>query len=342
MRGRGHPGAGALVLLLVGACTAPASPGPIPLGVAPALGPSSAATPVEISGVGFDAEVKTDYGDGSGSTLRSTFAVRLLPWGAGAPVEAGSVALTQRRTLAAVVPAGLAPGRYDVAVTDPAGRTGVLPDGFEVASDAASAVAFRIDPIATQRAGVPFAVSVAAVDAAGRVVSGFAGSLSVSDDSGTAAPTTAGPLVLGRAVAQIGVAVPRAADRLTVSDGAGRTGVSNAFDVGPGVAARIAFVAPPAASASSCSGAFELELRDASGAPAPAPATVTVALQSGPPGALLVFSDPACATPIASLAIPPGAARGAFHLRGAAAGTASLRALPDLLPSAETAVAIAP
>ena len=337
-----RPGAGALLTALLGAACGPsAPPGPVPLAVTPRQGPSSAATDVVISGAGFDASVKTDYG-GSGGAVQATFVARLLPWDGSPPTDLGSVTFTQQRTLTAVVPAGVAPGRYDVSVTDPSGRTGVLPDGFEITSDAASAVGFRIADVPGQRAGVPFAVSLSAVDAAGRVASGFTGSVSVADDSGTASPGTAGPFVLGRATALVGVAVPHAADRLAVSDGAGRTGVSNAFDVGPAVPAQIAFAASPAASASSCSAAFELVLRDVGGAPAPAVATVTIALQSGPPGALLFFSDAACATPVASIAIPAGAARGAFHLRGAAAGTASLRAVPDLLPSTEIAVAIPP
>jgi hypothetical protein len=314
----------------------------VPLAVTPRQGPSAATTPVEISGVGFDAAVKTDYGDGSGSTVQAAFSARLLPWDGSPEIALGAPAFTQQRTVTAVVPAGLAAGRYDVAVTDPAGRTGVLPDGFEVTSDAASAVGFRIDPVDAQRAGVPFAVAIAAVDAGGRVVSGFSGTVSIADDTGTAAPVTAGPFVLGRAIAQVAVGAQRAADRLTVDGGGGRTGATNAFDVGPGVPARVAFATVAAASASACSPAVELELRDAAGAAAPALAPVTVALQSGPPGALLPFSDAACTVPAAQVAIPAGATRAALHLRAAAAGSASLRAVPDLLPSAEAAVAIGP
>ncbi len=344
MTARPRPGARALLLasLLAAACAPPAASGPVPLAVTPRQGPSSAATAVEISGVGFDASVKTDYANGSGSTLQATFAASLLPWDGSPPVALGTVAFTQARTITAVVPAGLAPGRYDVAVTDPAGRTGVLPDGFEIASDAASAIGFVMAAIPSQRAGVPFAVSIAAVDAAGRVVSGFSGSATLSDDSGTVAPVGAGPFALGRATVDVAIGVPRPANRITANDGAGRAGVSNAFDVGPGLPAAVAFVTAPAASASSCSGAFELELRDAGGAPAPAVAPVAVALQSGPPGALAFFSDAACSAPAPSLAFAAGATRAAFHLRGAAPGTASLRALPDLLPSAETSVPVAP
>jgi hypothetical protein len=331
-----------LLLLALGACAAPGPGGPVPLSVVPSQGSPSAATPVEISGVGFDADVKTDYGDGSGSTVQAVFAARLLPWDGSPAVDLAPVALTQRRTLTALVPAGLAPGRYDLQVTDPAGRSGTLPDGFEVTSSASDVVGFRIATIQSQRAAVPFTVSVEAVDAAGRVVTGFSGSVSVLDESGTAAPAAAGPFALGRVQAQLAVAVPYAGDRLTVDDGAGRTGLSNDFDVGPGVPARIDFVGGVAASASACSGAFELELRDAGGAPAPAVADVNVALQSGPPGALLLFSDAGCSVPAPTLVIPAGATRGAFRLRGAAAGTASLRAVPDVLPSAETAVAILP
>jgi hypothetical protein len=331
-----------LLLLVLGACAAPGPGGPVPLSVVPSQGSPSAATPVEISGVGFDADVKTDYGDGSGSTVQAAYAARLLPWDGSPAIDLSPVALTPRRTLTAVVPAGLAAGRYDVEVADPAGRSGILPDGFEVTSSAADVVGFRIASIPSQRAGVPFPVSVEALDAAGGVVSGFSGSVSVLDESGTAFPALAGPFALGRLQAQISVAVPHAADRLTVDDGAGRSGVSNDFDVGSGVPARIAFVGAVAASATSCSPPVELELRDAGGAPAAAAGDVGVALQSGPPGALLFFSDAVCSAPVAAIVIPAGAARGAFRLRGAAAGSASLRAVPDLLPSAETAVSIAP
>lgn len=340
-RALARPGALALAALLGAGCGSSPSAGPVPLAVTPRAGPSSAPTSVVISGVGFDAAVRTDYG-GSGSTVNAAFAARLQPWDGSAPAELATVALTAERTLTAVVPAGLAPGRYDLAVTDPSGRTGLLPDAFEVASDPASAVGFRVASVPAQRAGVPFAISVSAVDAGGRVVTGFTGSVTLSDASGTAAPASAGPFVLGRAAPLVSIAVPHAADVLTVSDGAGRTGASNAFDVGAGAASGIVFASPPFASASACSPAVELELRDGSGAPVPAPATITIALQSGPPGALLVFSDPACATPAASVAIPAGASRASFHLRGAAAGTASLRAVPDVLPSATASISIGP
>jgi hypothetical protein len=164
----------------------------------------------------------------------------------------------------------------------------------------------------------------------------------VADQTGTAFPALAGPFVLGRLQAQVAVAVPQAADRLTVDDGAGRSGVSNDFDVGPGIPARIDFVGAVAASATACSAPVELELRDAAGAPAPAVTGVGVTLQSGPPGALLLFSDPACSSPASALVIPSGAARGAFHLLGSAPGSASLRVVPDLLPSTEATVPVAP
>src|SRR5512144_1070207 len=249
MGARPRPGALALALAtLLAACAPPAASGPVPLSVTPRQGGSSAATPVEIAGVGFDASVRTDYGDGSGTTVEATFAASLVPWDGSGAIALEAVTFTQRRTVTAVVPAGLASGRYDVAVTDSLGRTGTLPDGFEVTSDASSAVGFQIATISSQRAGVPFAISLAAVDAAGRVVSGFTGSATLSDDGGTLSPTSTGPFVLGRATVEVAVAMPRLADRIAATDAAGRTGVSGAFDVGPGIPARIAFVAAPAAS----------------------------------------------------------------------------------------------
>lgn len=334
--------AGLLLLALAAACGEGSPKAPIPLSVTPAQAPATAPVNVEIAGVGFTADVKTDYGDGSGSTMDARFTARLLPWDGGAAVDLAPVALTPRRTLTAVVPAGLAPGHFDLVVTDPAGRSGTLPDAYRVLSADADAVALRIDPIASQRAGVPFAVSIAAVDGTGRVVNAFAGTITVQDATGTVFPASVGPFTSGRATAQLAVGVPQAANRLTVDDGAGRTGASNDFDVGPGDPARVDFVAAVAASASACSVPVELELRSASGQPVPATSPVTIALQSGPPGALSFFSDASCSSASASVVVPGGTTRGAFHVRGAAPGTASIRAVPDLLPSAETAVTVSP
>jgi hypothetical protein len=345
MPARSAPAAGAAALALLVACSQPSPGGPVPLGVAPRQGAPSAPVPVEISGVGFDASVKTDYGGGSG-VVRAQFAARLVPWDGGAPAELVNVALVSTTRLTAVVPAGLAPGRYDLVVVDPTGRSGALPDAFEVATTAADVTALRIDPVGAQRAGIPFAVTVSAVDGAGRVVGAWAGSAALRDATGTAVPSTIGPFQLGVARADVTVLAPRAANFLTVDDGAGHAGASNAFDVATGAPAFVAFASPPSASASACSPAFELELRDAAGAPAPAEAQVTVALQPGPPGALATFSDASCAVAAPSVTFAAGAVRAAFHLRAsagaAAAGSARLRAVPDLYPSAETDVPVAP
>jgi hypothetical protein len=335
------PAGSAALLLALAACAPSAPPGPVPLSVAPAEAPAAAATPIEIAGVGFDADVKTDYGGGGGSSVRTDFVARLVPWDGSAAVDLGAVALTARRTLTAVVPPGLAPGRYDLALTDPSGRSGRLPDAFRVLSTPADVVAFRIDPLGPQRAEAPFAVPVAAVDALGRVVSAYTASVSLQDATATATPATVGPFALGRATPAVRVDAARAANRIVVDDGAGHTGTSNDFDVAPGAPAAIAFAGLVAASASAC-GTVDLELRTAGGQPAPAGAAVAVALESGPPGALAFFSDASCTAPAATLAIPAGATGASFHVRGAAPGAASLRAVPDLLPSAETAVVIAP
>jgi hypothetical protein len=334
--------AAALATLLgLAACSRPASTGPVPLSVTPREAPATAPTAVEIAGAAFDAAVKTDYADAGGSSVQATFLARLLPWDGSAPVDLASVALTAQRTLTAVVPAGLAPGDYDLSVTDPSGRTGTLPAAFRVLGSPADVVAFRIAPLGTQRAEAPFAVSVAAVDAQDRVVSAFSGSVGIADATGTAVPVAAGPFVLGRGGPTVSVAQPLVANHLTVDDGAGHTGISNDFDVLPGVPAAIAFPTPPAASASACS-AVALELRTSGGRPAPAAAPLAVALQSAPPGALGFYADPSCSVAAASLIVPASATGATFHVRGAAPGDAWIRAVPELLPSAETALVIAP
>ncbi len=297
---------------------------------------------MEVSGQGFEASVKTDF-TGGGSTLQGTFQVRLLPSAGGAAVALAQVTLTPRKTLTAVVPAGIARGAYDVEVVDPAGRSGVLPRAFRVVTSAESVASFKVDLLEPARAGVPFLVSLSALDAQGQVVDGFAGDVTVSDVTGTVSPASAGPFVLGRLQTSLAVTPVTASDTISVTDALGRSGRSAPFAVTPGPPAVLVFAsAPVSAAAGACSPPVSLELRDAQGNPAPAAAAVTVQLQSAPAGSLSFFGDASCAAAAPAVTVAAGASGTTFRYVGAAAGPVAVRAVPAGFPSAQQAEAVTP
>jgi hypothetical protein len=324
------------------ACAASKPPGgPVPRAVSPAQATGVAPVEIVIVADALDAGVRTDFADGSGS-VEAAFTAALVPQDGGGPVPLEGVALDAARTLRATVPAGLASGTYDLVVTDGAGRSGVLPQAFRVVSSSESVAEIRVDVLEAPRAGVPFAVSLTAVDAAGRVVDGFDGEVAVSDLSGTASPPSVGPFALGRLTAHVTVAALRASDRLEVRDALGHGGSSDPFDVVAGPAVAAAFPSPPVSAASgACSPAVEVELRDSLAHPALAEQPIPAALQSAPPGTAF-FADGACATPISGVIFAAGASRAAFHFRAAAPGTVALRVVPSTLPSAVRSTEVSP
>jgi uncharacterized repeat protein (TIGR01451 family) len=85
-------------------------PNPLVLAVTPASGLDENVTPVTIEGANFQAGATASLG--------------------GTPL--GSVEYVDDGRLLAVVPSGLVPGTYDLAVTNPDGKTGSLPEAFTV------------------------------------------------------------------------------------------------------------------------------------------------------------------------------------------------------------------
>src|SRR5207248_5121433 len=218
------------------------------------------------------------------------------------------VAWSGAGALTATVPAGLAIGGYDLTVTNPRGESGVLEQAYRVITSAESVASFRFDPLSQQRAGVPFAVGIAAVDSSGRVVDGFTGSVTLADSSGALTPTSAGPFVLGRAhLADAEVPQPRSQDVLTAADALGHLGSSNPFEVKPGLPSEIDFSSPALMlTAGACSPALTLEARDVRAVAVPLEEPEQLALLAGPPNRVSFFSDAACANALAALDWPAG------------------------------------
>jgi hypothetical protein len=334
----------AMLVLALAACTRARQPGdPTPLAVNPSRGPAAAAVRIEISGRDLDARVRTDFSSSAtAGGLDVGYAARLEP-ASGAAVPLADVRLTERHTLLATVPAGLARGSYRLVIVDPAGRSGALEHAYRVLSSAADLAAFDVAIVGTTpRAGVAFPVSVVARDGGGAVVDGFTGVVTVADTAGALAPVSAGPFVLGRWAGAVTVPDVVAADALTVVDGAAHSGISAPFDVVAGPPMALAFAgAPLAVAAGTCSPRVELALRDAFGHPTVAEADVAVQLQSAPPG-LPLFADAGCTAPVTALTLPAGSGTRGFHLRAGTAGAVTVRAVAASLPSVSQVETVTP
>lgn len=316
-------------------CARSREPGaPAPLAVTPSSAFSDAPVRVEIAGRDLDAKAKVDF-NGGRSGLDTGYRAWFEPSGAGSAVALGDVALTGRRTLLATVPAGVPAGLYRLVVSAPDGRAGALEHAYRVVSSAAAVARFEVT-LGERRPKpkIPFAVVVTAVDAAGVVVEGYDGTVTLSDTAGALAPRKHGPLVRGRGRGKVALSREVAADRLTASDDAGHTGTSAGFSVEGGPPMALVFASDPVrVAAGDCSPRVDLALRDGTGADAVAPAAIPVALQSAPPG-LATFSDARCTAPAASLTIPAGEGAAAFWFRAASAGAVTVRAVPAALPNA--------
>ncbi|MEE8409932.1 MAG: hypothetical protein V3T05_10020 [Myxococcota bacterium] len=110
------------------ACLERGQSGPLPESIEPASGRRDVETGVTVSGR-FEPVVRISYASKKRSQVDTSFELRL-----------GNAILADGRyvdsgTLTAMVPAGLAPGSYDLTVTNAKGESGRLPDAFLVVSD---------------------------------------------------------------------------------------------------------------------------------------------------------------------------------------------------------------
>lgn len=323
-------------LALASSCADPAEPGPRLLGLAPSRGENAAPVAAQISGDHFQPRAVTDFTRAENSALSSDFQAFLLPSDPGSPeIALAEVSLQSAQRLTAVVPAGIARGFYGLKIVDPFGRIAQLPEVYRVVRSERELSAFRISALGPQRAGVAFWLEVTAVDAAGDIVDGFTGAVSVSNHSDSLTPSTLGPFAVGRARALVAIGATASADAVEVSDGLGHSGRSNDFAVEPGLAVASAFAsAPQTLDAGACSALVELELRDAQGRAAAAGGDLAAALDAAPPARAAFFSDAACGTPVSSARFAAGQARAGFYLKAEVAGALMIRAQPDALPSA--------
>ena len=320
----------ALVLLRGVACSGGEAPSaPKPVSVTPSRVAAGSGASITVNGNDFYADVVTDFRRRANSTVNSAFAVTLIA-GDGTELVLDGVQLVDRNALTAEVSAAVPRGLYDVKVTDPAGREGVLTGALRLVTSAESVAKFTFDFIDPQRAGIPFAVGVTAVDEVGENVEGFDGMAQLTAPS--AAPVTIGPFARGRARGFITVAMPGSGVVVTATDALGHVGSSDPFDVTAGEPAQLSFVeAPERMPAGACGGPFTVEVQDIFGNAAAPGAASAFSVAVIPPEGGELFSDAACATSTAGGML---SGRSSFYVRATKAGRPRLRVVPEAWPSA--------
>lgn len=138
-------------LLALTACSAAAPGPPQPHAVTPAFAFAAAPTPIALMGEGFTLQAVQEV-----NAQRSHVGSGYRVW-IGA-LELEDVRWIDAGRLGATVPAGLAPGRYDVVVQGPFGR-GALPGAFGVLAGSAPVLRVALDAPARVSVGQRFAIS---------------------------------------------------------------------------------------------------------------------------------------------------------------------------------------
>lgn len=348
MRSVGHLAWAVSVAACVACGSAPRKD-PAPLSITPNQATAEAPVDVVIDGDNFLASVSIDFRDRRQSRVDGTFRAVLL--GEVKEEELDRVTLRATGELGARVPADIPRGVYDLRVVDPADRAGTLKEAYRVVTSGEHVNEFRFEVIGPQRVGVPFTVILTAVDAAGRVVDGFADTVALADRTGTADPPTLpapGKVwTLGRLRDQVMVMQLTAATALTVtfvdSQGTSRKGTSNDFEVRPSIPVALGFVSSPVTVvAGTCSPKVEVEARGTIGQRAPVEADTRVTLAAGPAARLGFFADSACTASVGEVTVAKDADRAGFHFRAEAAGTVRIAASADGLVSATQDEAVDP
>ncbi|MBK7860354.1 MAG: hypothetical protein IPJ65_17430 [Archangiaceae bacterium] len=322
------------LLLLAVACTKP-GPAPTLSAIAPDRGPADRDVQVTISGERLAPVLVTDFSRRSGSVLDASYQARL------GREALRDVKLNEDGTLTATVPQGISPGTYDLIVTTPATVELKLDGAYRVlaANEVGDLVrGFRFDAIAPQQVGVPFTITVTAIDQVGVPVDTFAGTAALTDLTGSAVPHQIGPFARGAWSGLAEVRALHAADVLTATLPNQNQGSSNAFPVSAGAGVRLVFATPPrSAAAGSCSEALTVQGVDATSTPSPATMAVPLQLTASPANGFTLFADASCTVPLSAPALAPGQSALTFHFKGTRAGPVQLAAVAaGFSPAAQT------
>ena len=298
--------------------------------VEPAQGPDDAETAIAIRGGDFWERVVTDFADSRGSRIDATFQARL------GSRELNLVQRVDAQVLTALVPAGLAPDLYDLAVVDPYGREVTLQGAYRVlATGVPSALAFVSLPVTVEAGACSGALTVQTQDALGRPaplaapaslnLTSTQPALQFFSDAACSQPAASVPIAAGglSATFHFRSSVAGAVEVTVVALGL-RNATQNET-VLPAAAAALAFATPARTiTLGACSPVLTIEVRDALGNAAPAPSTMAVTLAANPSGDVIFYSDPLCGSPAATGSISAGASTLDRYAQGLATGAITL------------------
>jgi hypothetical protein len=139
---------------------------------------------------------------------------------------------------------------------------------------------FAIAVISDQTAGAAFPLVITAQDVNNNTVTSFGGTVSISINSGTIAPATSGAFANGARIES--VTIPNAGNNriISVNDGSGHTGASNAFNVTAGGLASFV-ISTIATQAAGAPFSFTITSKDANGNDVSFNGTVTLSDNTG-------------------------------------------------------------
>ncbi len=207
------------------------------------INPGPATTITKTSGDGQSAQISTTLAapfvvtvtDAQGNLVPNTsvtFALETSPAGAtGQALSITTTATDASGQASTVLTLGNKTGDYTASATS----TGLQgsPVTFTATALAGALDHFNIGTIPTQTEGTPFDISLTAQDVANNTVTGFTGSVTLSANAGTIAPTSSGAFTGGVVTVQVTLLGAGAGRTISVSDGGTpeHTGISNAFEV---------------------------------------------------------------------------------------------------------------
>jgi hypothetical protein len=225
--------------------------------------------------------------------------------------------------------------------------TGTL--GIKTVSNTFNVVAGSIDHFvfntisSPQTAGTAFSVTITAKDTSGNTVTGYTGSASFTDLSGSISLKSTGVFTNGVLTATVEITKAFTSDTINATDTTtGAKGTSNSFNVVAAPATQLVYIAGKAQSitTSTVSSVITVQLQDSNGNPVLAGTSgVTVNLgTSTTTGAF--WSNSAGTTKITSITIPSGSSSASFYYSDTAAGSPILTASSTGLTSATTTFTI--
>jgi len=184
---------------------------------------------------------------------------------------------------------------------------------------------FVIDPVGDQVAGVPFDVTIRAMDELNNPMDTWAGTVNIQDTTASASPSVSGAFASGVRTEPVTVFTRHPAAVLTVDDGLGHIGVSNAFAIAAGAPGAIVFVSPAQnVLHDTPSAVLQVQIQDGFGNPSPVSADTDLELHTSGTGCFDLLPTGPFDCSITGITVASGTHLGEFYYRDPVDGDKTL------------------